>query len=148
MSDNRRKAADLLATAGTTILKNRPGVHGSAELSFEMIGDFWTLYVRHIRRVRGSDRIRPEDVAEMMAMLKKARKLYGDPSNEDNDVDDIGYTALAGMLRLPDPDKTDDEHMESTLERGLQVDEEVEKPGIITHVHTGINTGQKIDGQE
>jgi hypothetical protein len=142
MSDNRKKAASLLGEAGTTILKNRPGVHGSTELSFEMIGDFWTVYLRHIKRVRGSDRIRAEDVAEMMAMLKKCRKVYGDPSNEDNDVDDIGYTALAGMLRLPDPDKAEDERIESTLDAGLRVDEEVERP-VIVHVHKEINTGSK-----
>lgn len=120
MSDNRRVAGQLLTTAGKTILKDRPGVHGSAENSFEMIGDLWTVYLRHARRVRGVDTIRPEDVAEMMSMLKKGRKIYGDPMNDDNDVDDIGYTALGGMLRLPDPDKSVDE----TLADNLRVDEE------------------------
>jgi hypothetical protein len=142
MSDNRKVAADLLGTAGKTILKDRPGVHGSAELSFEMIADFWTVYIRHIKRVRGLDRLRPEDVSEMMSMLKKARKIYGDPMNTDNDVDDIGYTALAGMLRLPDPAKS----MEDQIEAGITIGEEVENSGkqaVPVQVHTEIQTGNK-----
>lgn len=122
MSDNRRVARDLLVEAGNTILKDRPGIHGSAENSFEMIGDMWTVYLRHMRRVRGTDTIRGEDVAEMMTMLKKARKLYGQSTNRDNDIDDIGYAALAGMLRLPDPDDT--RSLDEKLSAGLKVDEE------------------------
>lgn len=122
MSDNRRVARDLLLEAGNTILKDRPGVHGSAENSFEMIGDMWTVYLRHVRRVRTTDTIRGEDVAEMMTMLKKARKVYGQSTNRDNDIDDIGYTALAGMLRLPDPDDT--RSLDEKLTDGLKVDEE------------------------
>lgn len=118
MSDNRNVAKRLLTTAGKTVLQDRPGVHGSAENSFEMIGDMWTVYLRHCKRVRGYDTIRPEDVAEMMSMLKKARKVYGDAMNDDNDVDDIGYTALGGMLRLPDPEKSIDEQLSEKLRIG------------------------------
>lgn len=104
MSDNRTVASGLLKEAHDTIIKKRPGVHGSAEQSFSLIADLWMVYLRHARRVRGNDRIKPEDVAQMMSMLKKARALYGDITNADNFVDDAGYTALAGMLQLPDPD--------------------------------------------
>jgi hypothetical protein len=117
MSDNRQVAGQIMKEAWETISKKRPGVHGSAELSFEMIGDFWTIYLRHARKTRGNDTIRPEDVAEMMSMLKKARKMYGDPANIDNDVDDLGYTGLAAMLRLPD----------ITLPKEGQVDKELDK---------------------
>jgi len=126
MSDNREVAAGLLKAAAQTILRDRPGVHGSAENSFEMIGEMWTVYLRHVRSVRKSDIIRPEDVSEMMAMLKKARKVYGDPMNDDNDVDDIGYTALGGMLRLPENkfgDSTEKEKVETGLKE-LNVDGE------------------------
>lgn len=109
MSDNRQVAKDLIIEAADTIINKRPGVHGSAEQSFDMIANLWTVYIRHVRRVRGHDELRAEDVAEMMALLKKARKVYGDSKNRDNDVDDIGYTALAGMLRLPDPDNPEKE---------------------------------------
>lgn len=128
MSDNRKVAGRLLQTAAKTIMKDRPGIHGSAENSFEMIGDLWTVYLRHARRVRGVDTIRPEDVAEMMTMLKKARKIYGDPMNDDNDVDDLGYAALGGMLRLPDPEKDPVEEMEETLRRGHEVEESKAEP--------------------
>jgi len=109
MSDNRRTAHDLMKEAAITVLKERPGIHGSAENSFAMIGDLWTVYLRHCRRVRGDDGIRPEDVAEMMTMLKKSRKVYGKPFQRDNHIDDIGYAALAGMLWLPDPDAPETE---------------------------------------
>ncbi len=125
MSDNRQVAADLLAEAGRTILKDRPGVHGSAEQSFSMIADIWTVYLRHARMVRKSDAIRPEDVAHMMVMLKHARAMYGDVNNRDNFVDAIGYEALAGMLQLPDPsgDLVEGKPTDRILEEGLKVDE-------------------------
>lgn len=103
MSDNRDVAKGIILTAGDTIVNKRPGVHGSAENSFAMIGELWTIYLRHAQAVRGNDVILPQDVSQMMSILKKCRAVYGDPFNEDNFVDDVGYTALAGMLQLPDP---------------------------------------------
>lgn len=116
MSDNRKVAAQLLSQAGITVLKERVGVHGSAENSFEMIGDLWTAYLRHARRVRGSDHVMAVDVAQMMSMMKKSRSLYGDASNADNFVDDIGYSSLAGMLQLPDPDTENEEAPNGTVQ--------------------------------
>ena len=116
MSDNRKVAAQLLTQAGVTVLKERAGVHGSAENSFEMIGDLWTVYLRHARRVRGSDSVTAVDVAQMMSMMKKSRSLYGNASNADNFVDDIGYSSLAGMLQLPDPDYEKDEESDGTTQ--------------------------------
>lgn len=104
MSDNRQVASSLLKEAHETITAKRPGVHGSAEQSFTLIAELWMIYLRHLRRIRKSDVIKPEDVAQMMSMLKKARAAYGDVTNADNFVDDAGYTALAGMLQLPDPE--------------------------------------------
>lgn len=103
MSDNREVAKNILVEATRTIMTDRPGVHGSAEQSFNMIGHLWTVYMRHVRRVRGNDIVKPEDVAQMMVLLKMSRSVYGDPNNVDNFVDAIGYEALAGMLQLPDP---------------------------------------------
>lgn len=102
MSDNRKVAIEVLKEAAATIGIKRPGIHGSAENSFQMIADLWTVFLRHVKAVRGTDQLRPDDVAEMMSMLKKARKVYGDPNNVDNDVDDAGYTGLAAMIRLPE----------------------------------------------
>lgn len=106
MSDNRTVASTLMAKANHTITKSRPGLHGSAEMSFQMIADMWTVYVRHATIARNGDsKITAVDVSQMMSLLKKARAMYGDVMNDDNFVDDLGYTALAGMIQLPDPAK-------------------------------------------
>lgn len=108
MSDNRKVAEGILVEAIETIVKKRPGVHGSAENSFEMIGQLWGVYLTHKMKAHfGDDRyvnVSGVDVAQMMSMMKKARSVYGDPENADNFVDDVGYSALAAMLQLPDPD--------------------------------------------
>lgn len=103
MSDNREIAKATIETALKTIMTDRPGVHGSAENSFEMIGELWTVWVKHTARIRGEMIITGADVSQMMAMLKKARAIYGDATNADNFIDDVGYTGLAAMLQLPDP---------------------------------------------
>jgi hypothetical protein len=140
MSDNRAVAGQLMKEAWETISKRRPGVHGSAEQSFEMIADFWTVYLRHVRKTRGNDSLRTEDVAEMMSMLKKARKVYGDAMNIDNDVDDIGYTGLAGMLRLPDITLPKDEQVQNELDKL-----DVEQP-VANHEHVA-KEGAIIDDE-
>ena len=108
MSDNRRVASDILAIAHQTVIKDRPGVHGSAENSFKMIADMWSVTVQHAVFVRTGQWVPvgllPVDVAHMMAQMKQARAMYGDANNPDNFIDGAGYTALAGMLQLPDPD--------------------------------------------
>lgn len=115
MSDNRKVAHDLILKAAKTILQERPGVHGSAENSFAMIGELWSVFLRHLRAVRGNDMIRPEDVAQMMVQMKQCRAVYGSATNEDNFIDGIGYTALAGMLQLPEPGDAAD--VEKELEK-------------------------------
>lgn len=102
MSDNRSVAAGILKEARDTIETKRPGIHGSAENSFQMIADLWTVYLLHKQRATNTSAVRVDttDVAQMMSLLKKARAIYGDPSNADNFVDDAGYSALAGMLQL------------------------------------------------
>ncbi len=105
MSDNREIAAGLLNEAAETVVNRRPGVHGSAENSFEMIGELWSVYLSHKAKLyTGADvkiPISAADVAQLMSMLKKARFMYGNPDNPDNFVDDLGYTALSGMIQLP-----------------------------------------------
>ncbi len=138
MSDNRKVAAALLVEAGETVMNKRPG-HGDAENSFQMIADLWMIYLRHCRRVRGTDAIRPEDVAEMMTLLKKARKIYGS-SNRDNYVDDIGYEALAGMLALPDPTEDPMDKVDVTEEDKT---EKTEDPPIVMK-HTNISNDENL----
>lgn len=145
MSDNRAVAGQIMKEAWDTIAKKRPGVHGSAELSFEMIGDFWTVYLRHARRVRGNDTILPEDVAEMMSMLKKARKMYGDKLNVDNDVDDLGYTGLAAMLRLPDITKDKEAQVDESLSKLEPLESDITNNGH-EHLFPEDPLAEQIDG--
>jgi hypothetical protein len=66
-----------------------------------MISQFWTVYLNHRVSVKpsrnGIIEITPVDVAEMMSLLKKARKVHGN-GHPDSHVDDLGYTALAAEL--------------------------------------------------
>lgn len=107
MSNDRKVAAELLVEAVRTITQDRPGVHGSAEDSFEYIGKFWSLYLEAKYYATTGERttinVTAYDVAQMMSMLKKMRATFGDPTNRDNYVDDVGYTGLAGMISLPEP---------------------------------------------
>jgi len=105
MSNNKQIAADLIREASVKVFKERPDTHGDTEGSFQMIGDLWAVYLRHCRLTRSNDAIHPRDVAEMMTMVKKARKVYGNETNRDHHVDDVGYAALAGMLSLSEPEK-------------------------------------------
>ena len=71
-------------------------VHGDTVASFTMIAELWTVYVNHVSVVNTTVNLDPSDVAQMMAMLKIARSVYG--TGKDNFVDGAGYIGLASML--------------------------------------------------
>lgn len=98
MSDDREIAKRIIIDAGNAVLKERPGVHGSAENSFGMIAEMWTVYLRHVFEVRSNNEVTAFDVANMMTQLKQVRSIYGDSQNMDNYVDQVGYASLAGMI--------------------------------------------------
>lgn len=137
MSDNRRVAGKILGDAADTILRDRPGVHGSAENSFAMIGEMWSTYLRHVRKVTGSSLIRPQDVAHMMVQLKQARALYGSANNADNFVDATGYSALAGMLQMDDPDVPEKDQVDHEIGEVVAAQSKTDP---IQVEHTGIDT--------
>jgi hypothetical protein len=62
-----------------------------------VIAKFWEIY---LGAVNGNHPIKLSvvDVAEMMSLLKKVRFMFGDKTNEENFVDDIGYVSIAGMF--------------------------------------------------
>lgn len=106
MADRREVASKVLDDAKRVITTERGNQHGDAEDSFDMIANFWRVYLENTNMMAGNNVsviIRREDVAEMMALLKKARKVHGSPGNFDHAVDDIGYTALAAMMVAPKP---------------------------------------------
>jgi hypothetical protein len=95
LPENRNEALDVLRSAEEAIVNGTK--HGDPFNSFQMIGELWTVYLTHIGNARVDPTILPHDVAEMMSMVKVARTVYGE--DEDNYVDQLGYTALAAMLR-------------------------------------------------
>lgn len=125
---------------------NRGQQHGDLAASFDMIADMWNVYLRHKARAAGlSDQlivpVDAVDVLEMMSLLKKARNVYGAPL-PDHTADDIGYTGLAGGLRLqqsidqrvqdevakmmavqnPEPSKVEDtEELQSAVKEDAQI---------------------------
>jgi len=94
-------AQDVLGEALNEV-KTKSSVHGDTVNSFSMIAELWTTYIRHTSVARNQTIVQPNDVAQMMAMLKLSRSVYGKSS--DNYVDGAGYTALAAML---DPESED-----------------------------------------
>ena len=105
-SDPRKIGAAVADRAKTLITTERGTQHGDVRDSFQMIGEMWTTYINHVMKRRYPrlnatiPLIEPGDVAEMMALLKKARNVYGNINDPDHSTDDIGYTALAAGLRL------------------------------------------------
>lgn len=110
MPEDRNIAKKILLEAAKTVTISRPGIHGSAENSFAMIGDMWSAYLSHkvmARQIDDSNTIPIDavDVAQMMVLMKIARATYGDPMNLDNFIDAAGYTSLAGMLQTAAPEQ-------------------------------------------
>jgi len=71
--------------------------HGDTEASFTMIGQMWSIYIQHAAVIRGQTEVDSSDVAQMMAIVKLVRSLYG--NGKDNYVDGAGYTALSAMMQ-------------------------------------------------
>ena len=87
MSEETRK--NIIEKVAKTILNDRQDTYGSPEDSFQLIADYWSLYLGII--------ISPDQVADMMELLKVARR-QNQPFHLDNYVDSAGYAILAGEL--------------------------------------------------
>lgn len=72
-----------------TICVDRQNRHGSPEDSFRLIAKFWSAYL--------GKEISPEDVANMMELMKIARRK-GQKFNPDNYIDGAGYAILGCAL--------------------------------------------------
>ena len=71
---------------------DRPDTHGEPEDSFRTIAGLWNAY-----RGFPEDHITPEDVANMMILMKVARNSEGH-YHEDNYVDIAGYAENGARL--------------------------------------------------
>lgn len=87
MSEETRK--NIIEKVAKTILSDRQDTYGSPEDSFQLIAMSWSLYL--------GIAIRPDQVADMMELLKIARR-QNQPFHLDNYIDSAGYAILAGEL--------------------------------------------------
>lgn len=90
---------DYLTSAAECVCKSREEQYGSLEDSFGIIAQLWEVYIMS-KCVGGKDIdfcILPEDVANMMALLKIAR-IAGGRFKADSYIDAIGYMACAGEI--------------------------------------------------
>ena len=87
--------AEILEAAGKCITGGRDEEYGEPEDSFDLIAQLWEPYIRAACVSPSADvKIRPQDVAILMALLKIARAAMND--KPDNFVDLAGYAACAG----------------------------------------------------
>lgn len=80
---------EILAAAKQCVCGGREADYGTPEDSFDLIGQYWTVYTGHM--------ITAKDVAMMMALLKIAR-IQGKRATGDCFVDLAGYAACGGEL--------------------------------------------------
>jgi len=90
--DLNRELSEILDEAKHLVTKDRAGTHGNAIKTLEALAGFWQTYLYHRRGEIVY--ISPADVAEMLCMLKLARKCTG-AFHRDNYADTIGYAAIA-----------------------------------------------------
>lgn len=102
MHDNIARATEILNAAAVAVGTQRGQQHGEAVGSFTMIGELWRVYLDHADHIRATkgeiSRIEAFDVTNMMALMKIARAVYGERTQEDHYMDIAGYAALSGML--------------------------------------------------
>ena len=91
------EVAESVLHNATDAVKKGMKHHGDTEASFSMIAELWTTYIKHIAIIRGFNGVDPDQVAQMMVLLKIGRSAYG--HGKDNYVDAAGYSALAAMLQ-------------------------------------------------
>jgi hypothetical protein len=85
--------AEILQTADRYVNADREAEYGSPEQNFKVIAELWNVYLTD----RVYPLIKPEDVANMMALLKIGRIASGH-KKADNYIDLAGYAAIAGEL--------------------------------------------------
>lgn len=85
----------ILQEADAIINGVRESTHGQKERSFNLIAEFWNVYLDG--RKNPSAPISAVDVCLMMDLMKLSRFLQGTPAR-DHFVDKAGYTAIAYEL--------------------------------------------------
>lgn len=104
---------EILKEALRCVTGEREQQYSSPEVSFDLIANFWTVYLEHkCVGDNGMVLLYPEDVAAMMALFKIARICTGKYKG-DNWVDLAGYAACGGAIQ-----SNRDEHIWETINTG------------------------------
>lgn len=85
----------ILETANKLVSNDRADKHGDKIKNHENIARLWTSYLQN--KFQLNVVVLPEDVAQLMVLLKVARTQAGQ-FNADDYVDACGYTAIAGEI--------------------------------------------------
>jgi hypothetical protein len=89
----------ILDEAKEIIHGDREATYGDPSKNLRAIADLWEMYLHHRGLINEySDSLRPEDVAQMMILLKVAR-LINQPDHHDSQVDICGYAALIERIQ-------------------------------------------------
>ena len=91
-------AEDIALGAVRLVGGERSRQHGDKSANFRNVAALWNAWLE-IRRDPAAP-LDGHDVAQMMALMKKARTQTG-AHNPDDYVDDVGYSAIAGQLAEP-----------------------------------------------
>jgi len=86
---------DILETAKKLVSESRHDKHGDKVINHENISRLWTGYLQNKTKLNLV--IFPEDVANLMVLLKIARTQAGH-FNIDDQVDACGYAAISGEI--------------------------------------------------
>jgi hypothetical protein len=87
------KASEIATEAARLVNGERNATHGDAYKNHKNIADLWNAFLGD----RLANRLSPQDVLLMMALLKIARTQTG-VLNLDDYIDAAGYVALAGEI--------------------------------------------------
>ena len=82
--------SDILDEAKMAICGDREKDYGSPFINFNRIADLWSAYL--------GDRVTPNDVCNMMILLKISRMQTGGVLCDDNFIDIAGYAAIGGEI--------------------------------------------------
>jgi len=98
------KLGDSLMEAHKTIIGDRQDSYGAPENSFQLIAEYWNVYIEQLQSIRAGGfsagaLLDAKDVAHMMLLLKTAR-CSGQAPCRDNYIDIQGYAAIAADVLL------------------------------------------------
>ena len=85
----------ILEQTKKLVSTDREDKHGDKVQNHENIARLWSGFIQN--KTKLNIHLLPEDVANMMALLKIARTQAGE-HNEDDYVDACGYSAIAGEI--------------------------------------------------